>query len=380
MAYNYTNNLGETSMSSSGFDKDHPITTDAFNLVYKLAKEKNKEGLNNLSCIDVQSGYHTPISLLAKEADMDSVEFLLARGAKIDEAVRGAAIGGHTKQVEELLARGAKIDWAVSGAAYGGHTKQVEELLARGAKIDWAVSGAAFGGHTKQVEELLARGAKIDWAVYGAAFGGHTKQVEELLARGAKIDWAVSGAAYGGHLSETRALRFLSLMDNDKLRTSFAKKAESIFKFNIIDLLKQATQINKYMKEKNLNFDQALALTVPEVTGLINYQSESTFFPSDLTAVVASYLTPITQKDASTLIQTEESIVKKAMFEEEQIKAQKEHARLEKLWEKDRPRREQALKEREKERSKSSLWAQPSPEDVREKENQAHGKQHQKKR
>jgi hypothetical protein len=61
MAYNYTNNLGETSMSSSGFDKDHPITTDAFNLVYKLAKEKNKEGLNNLSCIDVQSGYHTPI-------------------------------------------------------------------------------------------------------------------------------------------------------------------------------------------------------------------------------------------------------------------------------------------------------------------------------
>jgi hypothetical protein len=42
MAYNYTNNLGETSMSSSGFDKDHPITTDAFNLVYKLAKEKNK--------------------------------------------------------------------------------------------------------------------------------------------------------------------------------------------------------------------------------------------------------------------------------------------------------------------------------------------------
>jgi esterase/lipase len=354
MAYNYTNNLGETSMSSSGFDKDHPITTDAFNLVYKLAKEKNKEGLNNLSCIDVQSGYHTPISLLAKEADMDSVEFLLARGAKIDEAVRGAAIGGHTKQVEELLARGAKIDWAVYGAA--------------------------FGGHTKQVEELLARGAKIDWAVYGAAFGGHTKQVEELLARGAKIDWAVSGAAYGGHLSETRALRFLSLMDNDKLRTSFAKKAESIFKFNIIDLLKQATQINKYMKEKNLNFDQALALTVPEVTGLINYQSESTFFPSDLTAVVASYLTPITQKDASTLIQTEESIVKKAMFEEEQIKAQKEHARLEKLWEKDRPRREQALKEREKERSKSSLWAQPSPEDVREKENQAHGKQHQKKR
>ena len=119
------------SSSSSGKDeeKSQSVTMSDFEIIYQSAKSKNKEVLAQFGCLDIHRGIETPISLLAKEGDISSIEFLIAQGAKLDWALEGAAIGGHEKLVTTLLAQGAKLDVAVEGAVMGGHLKDEQRTL-----------------------------------------------------------------------------------------------------------------------------------------------------------------------------------------------------------------------------------------------------------
>jgi hypothetical protein len=60
--------------------------------------------------------------LLAKEKEIEAVEFLLTRfNLSVNYAVEGYAIGGHVREANQQIARGASKDYAVEGLGIGGH-------------------------------------------------------------------------------------------------------------------------------------------------------------------------------------------------------------------------------------------------------------------
>lgn len=399
--------------------KISPNNEDEFDLIYGLAKSKNKKELEKLICIDVwrARGLETPVCLLAKEGDKEAVEFLLKHGANLDWAVRGAAIGGDKAWVADLIAQGANRGWAVEGAAIAGDKTWVEELIGQGASIDsalcgaaiigdktwvekltaqggnrdravlgaawggyrnkewvnellaqganrnyalwaatvsgdknkdwlkeliaqgadrnwaaygaamagdkqllkelldeganrdWAVLGATSAGNVKLVDALISWGSNRDWAVQGAAVTGHIKLVERLVAQGASYNWAVMGARKGNLIpDEKKLLRFLSFFNDDTIRKKFAKEAYKFdFKLNVSAITKKAKQINKNMREKDLNYEQAYALTQSEIKGLFKFQSEETSIPDDVMSIMEGYASEsyISPKDIKDLYQRE---------------------------------------------------------------------------
>jgi hypothetical protein len=114
--------------------------------------------LSSIDAIDVlDRNYLSPVGLLSSRGDIASADFLITNGASIDEAVFGAALGGHQVYADALIECGASIENAVDGAAAGGHQAYAEALILRGASIDWAVFGAAAGGHQACADALRIR-------------------------------------------------------------------------------------------------------------------------------------------------------------------------------------------------------------------------------
>lgn len=182
-------------------------STHTIDLICKLAKEQNKEGLADLIssgvCIDIHNEIETPAQRIAseKKVDVKALALLISMGAPLNTAVWGAARGGHLSLVGALLRRGASINSAAAGAALGGHLDLVRNCIRFGASINSAVVGAALGGHIVLVENLIRCGASLNEAVWSAARGGHLALVEDLISRGASLNFAVGGAARGGHLT-----------------------------------------------------------------------------------------------------------------------------------------------------------------------------------
>ncbi len=185
------------------------------------AKTQNKNALDALiqsgTCLSFFQGDNNAILLLAREGDASAVNYLLTNYKQNpDHAIKGYALGGHSKYVNELLANGASIDQAAQGYAQGGYHAEVLELLKQGAKIDVIVKGYAIGGHSAQVNEFLDPTTLHNYeiALQGYAMGGHVNQVSALLAEIHKTRpnevyysaHALSGYALAGRLSEVNAL------------------------------------------------------------------------------------------------------------------------------------------------------------------------------
>jgi len=177
-----------------------------FSAAYNAACQQNKKsvedalGNSSLHSIRVYKS-HFPQSLtalLASEGNVESVEFLIKQGGKLDDAVLGAASSGYIKYTKVLLSRGASLDSAVEGAARGGHRKLTMELLERGASLSRAVRGAASGNQSSLTNELLEKGGSNHDAVQGAAIGGHIALMNEFLKKGASKNLAVWGSVYAG--------------------------------------------------------------------------------------------------------------------------------------------------------------------------------------
>ena len=161
-------------------------------------------------------GRQAPISVAARGGHLDTVAFLLERGANIntvgtgrDSAITSAAMNGHLNLVEFLLDKGADITAGCFGdgtpireAALAGHLEVVQLLLARGANIEadcrgcsTPLSAAAEGGHYDVVEYLLDMGASVHADSYFqgnpigvAASKGYLAIVKLLVKRSALID------------------------------------------------------------------------------------------------------------------------------------------------------------------------------------------------
>ena len=148
--------------------------------------------------------------------DLEAVRDFFTPGKKVDQIFEGrtalyiAAQHGHREIAEFLLRRGANVNEAMPVnqqtplhvAAHGGHDEVVSFLL--GAKANANVQDylgvtpmheAAAGGHASTIRLLFANGAIVDSVnksgrspLYLAVAGAHEEAVEALLANGATVD------------------------------------------------------------------------------------------------------------------------------------------------------------------------------------------------
>lgn len=148
--------------------------------------------------------------------DQDKVRLLLERGARVADrtVVLAAGLPGSLPMLERLLRGGGRLDVDVAGftplmaAAYCGDLECVQFLLERGAKVDartpaglTALIEATLSGNVAIVEELLARGADPNahyqlekpkgsfmTPVLAAATLGDAACLRALLDRGADVN------------------------------------------------------------------------------------------------------------------------------------------------------------------------------------------------
>lgn len=153
----------------------------------------------------------------AKRGDIQTVRDLFQRGAKINEdldeygatALHWSAVKGHRDVAEFLIGKGANIDQKNRDGDTGlhlavafGHKNLVQLFLAKGAKIDERRREGttplyiAVGRNQKEIAELLiASGAEIDarnrdgvTPLYHAAAKNLPDMVALLLSRGADLN------------------------------------------------------------------------------------------------------------------------------------------------------------------------------------------------
>ncbi len=181
-----------------------------FNEAISGAKEGGHEALIiyliNKVCAGTCPADFQPCAKLAFINNRDAINFLIDDFKHLNDAIYGAAAGGHEDLVDDLIAKGASLNEAVSGAARSGHRFLVEYLIARGASLDHAVYGAAKGDKLKLVKNLITRGANLDKAVSGAAEIGNVELVNELITQGASVDAAAMGAATGDQIELLNSL------------------------------------------------------------------------------------------------------------------------------------------------------------------------------
>ena len=146
----------------------------------------------------------TPLMKASWDGDLPIVEYLLAKGAKVnarDTESHGTALSnavkqGHAGIVKALLAAKAdvllrdKFDFNVFTTAVAGGNQEIAGLLLdAGAKVNDGMSGltplafAASSGNTDMMRWLVERGADVN---YGAKTGEQTALISAII--GAQIE------------------------------------------------------------------------------------------------------------------------------------------------------------------------------------------------
>jgi hypothetical protein len=187
--------------------------------IYRLAKERNKKTLQEIvdsgKSISIFEGQYNAIMLLAKEGNVEAVDFLVSNfNASPYHALQGYALCGDEKKVNELLnlLGGKAVCDAIRGYAQGGHVDKVNMLLDmyRDCGYDlegYDLEGYALGGHVNEVDKLIEAGAEPDFAVRGYAKSGRVNEVnKQIEADPEKIGKALLGYAEGGNVNELEEL------------------------------------------------------------------------------------------------------------------------------------------------------------------------------
>lgn len=217
-----------------------------FEKIIQFAKEGDDVSLNQLIdqgyCIHEFVGEYNPIMQLAKDNEVEAVDFLLYRfKASRHHAVEGYALGGHVDRATEQLALGASQEAMMKGYARGGHEPYAKALL-ESVKDDTdkelelyhaMLEGYAYSGRIELVNkslrtikdlEKVVRGygytdklkllshhdflrfSLFEDGVYGLAERGLIKQVDQLIAFGAARDQALAGYAAGNFVTQVDKL------------------------------------------------------------------------------------------------------------------------------------------------------------------------------
>jgi hypothetical protein len=254
---------------------------DASDLIYRLAKAKNKNALlkicelgdindnpHPLDYVVYQKGYKygfkTAAAQIASESkvDREALNLLLELGASSDEAVKGAVPAGNAELVNELIARGAKLKSAIQGAA----------------------QYAAQCNNFDLIAHLVNRYNKVD---------EHTSSLFYNLIR----------------KNEKNALHSLILI-NDRLREELiesVRKQFSIFSINFTnrpkeedllpisldDLLEMANKYSALCIKKQISIAQAYAWDESEIRSvMILSRYGEQLLPNSLYFIIIGYLLP----------------------------------------------------------------------------------------
>jgi len=125
----------------------------------------------------------------------------------LNDALMGAAAGGHKDLVQILLDKGVKPKTGLIGAAMGGHLDLVQLMLDKGANPKMGLMGAAMGGHLNIVKLMFEYGAnEKDEALEVASGLGHCDIVQFLLQRGADPNGGLKSAAEMGQAAVLKLL------------------------------------------------------------------------------------------------------------------------------------------------------------------------------
>jgi hypothetical protein len=134
-----------------------------FEIICKLAKENDKEGLQGLLdsksiTIDIEESYHTPASLLACQGEHQAVIFLETEfGSNPAASAYGYARAknhSYVQKYEKLKHNAEKMDEIINliafGYAFAGEHEYVEYYKQLGADEDYIKEGYRLGGFTNE--------------------------------------------------------------------------------------------------------------------------------------------------------------------------------------------------------------------------------------
>lgn len=228
------------------------LNPDDWMSIYNYAKAQKKEQIDqilklkgstiNVSgfCIFLPSWQHL-ITVLAKEGDFQTVDFLISEYADIDifEAIKGYAMGGYDEKVWELIPKQKDgIYAAIVGYAYKGDSRKVEELL--------------------EISDNNIRAREA--AAGGFAFGNHVAEVEKYIALGVPLYAVGDHFEMAGCFKDTDSLlKLLSSTNNPVTRNYLAGKATNVLpQVDEAKILKKAAKLNLLMNQDSLTFEEAL--------------------------------------------------------------------------------------------------------------------------
>lgn len=159
--------------------------------------------------IDIRSGgpYRlTPAALLAKENNIEAVEFLRKHHASDCEIVYGFALGNHTEQVELYKEYG---DYIVTGYVLNGRVEEAKQYRAEDDTATNNIAHAhAMAGNVAQVEMLRISGASVDSIARGYALVGNIEQVEIYRTKhNASVNHIAFMFALAGNLEQVEIYR-----------------------------------------------------------------------------------------------------------------------------------------------------------------------------
>ncbi len=159
----------------------------------------------NLDLALISSAVNAAVEGAALGNHAELVNYLIQKGATLNNAATGAACGAHLKLLDDLIRRGASLNSAVKGAAMGNHLKLVNDLLRQEASLNEALKAAAMAGHTELVNDLIRRGGLLKEALWGYAKSGYFAEIDHLTSRcSGLLNSIISGASYGGYFSEVQ--------------------------------------------------------------------------------------------------------------------------------------------------------------------------------
>lgn len=284
------------------------------------------------------------------------VESEASAGALIVNSIVAAAQANNKGSLKQLLETpldenfGKKADWLIMGAYAGHHDGLMREYMKRKTQVGWAAQGAGYGGHLDLIEYLLRKAPDkskviLNFAAQYAARKGDTHLVIKLLAKAGisdppfslDEDYILAAAEEGqiavlnacdiDKLSEKRSkpqpelradiikalmtqgfingneddvLRVASFINDPKLRELFIAEAHKINnKLEPKYLNRKSFLLNKFMKDFDLNYNQALAWNSPELrTWLVDRAGR---YPNEIVQHVASYVVRLTGAEAADL-------------------------------------------------------------------------------
>jgi len=235
--------------------------TKSFNNIYKLATQDKREELQKYLAqpnikIDCMDDLFTVAGRLAMEGNTEAAELLRELGANVDEIAYGAAYGFQHDYLKDLInAHDADNGYIVRGAVANLHFDLLDDL-----------EEEFRDDHHFHIE--------TGWIVEGLQDSGLFKDKETALF--------------------TFATKPYIYLDEEVRRC---------FSFDIETVQKQGENLKLLMEKYDLNFNQALAWQQDSVKIWLFQAKNIPTLMRDMITNIATYLAPITQKDASDLLE-----------------------------------------------------------------------------